>query len=194
MRNNHITKEALDTLSRKQFAGKIHVIDKLSKVKDAASHLKAYSVLGFDTETRPSFKKGVVNQVALLQLATEEEALLIRINKIGIPDEILHIIADPNILKVGVAISDDIKHLHHIRNFKPKGFIELQDFVKNYGIADFSLKKIAGLVLNIKISKRQQLSNWENQELTAAQQRYAATDAWAPLAIYNKLLSSGFND
>jgi ribonuclease D len=144
-------------------------------------------MIGFDTETKPSFKRGQVNSVALLQLSTGKKAFLFRINKIGLPDALKKILSDPEVMKVGVAIHDDIKGLQRISPFKPAGFIELQHEVKDYGISDFSLKKIAGIVLGIRISKSQRLSNWEADELTEAQQCYAATDAWISFQILHSL-------
>jgi len=179
-----ITKEELTDLPLRWFEGKIVVVDKPEQVKGIANFLSSFPVIGFDTETRPSFKKGMSNKVALLQLATPDQAFLFRINKIGLPGEIREILADPNIVKPGVAIRDDIKALRSIGNFQPKGFIELQDHAKDLGILNFSLKKLAAITCGFRISKSQQLSNWEANSLTDAQQVYAATDAWVSLRIY----------
>jgi len=179
-----ITKEELTDLPLRWFEGKIVVVNKPEQVKGIANFLSSFPVIGFDTETRPSFKKGKTNKVALLQLATPEQAFLFRINKIGLPKEIRKILADPNIVKPGVAIRDDIKGLRSINDFKPQGFIELQDHAKDLGIQNFSLKKLAAITCGFRISKSQQLSNWEADSLTDAQQVYAATDAWVSLRIY----------
>jgi ribonuclease D len=179
-----ITKEELTDLPLRWFSGDIYVIDKVEQVNDVAEFLSTQPVIGFDTETRPSFKKGVINKVALLQLSTENEAFLIRVNKLGLPAPIRKILANPDIIKPGVAIRDDIKGLQGIVNFNPAGFIELQDYAKDLGIQNFSLKKLTAIVLGFRISKSQQLSNWEAEELTEAQQNYAATDAWTALNIY----------
>ena len=179
-----ITKEEITDLPLKWFPGEIVLVDSLEKVKYAAEILARNSVIGFDTETRPSFKKGVVNQVALLQLSTKYQAFLFRLHKVGLPAEIKKILSNPKIKKPGVAIRDDIKALQGIQNFKPGGFIELQDFAKELGIQNFSLKKLTAIVLGFRISKTQQLSNWEAETLTQAQQIYAATDAWTALQIF----------
>ncbi|MGV8096666.1 MAG: 3'-5' exonuclease [Mangrovibacterium sp.] len=123
----------------------------------------------------------------MLQLSTGKKAFLFRINKIGLPQPLKKILSNPEILKVGVAIHDDIKGLQRISSFRPAGFIELQQEVKDYGINDFSLKKIAGIVLGVRISKSQRLSNWESDELTEAQRCYAATDAWISFQILHSL-------
>lgn len=190
MYKESITKEVLNNLPLKAFDGKVYVIDSLEKYKKAIPLLKRRKVLGFDTETRPTFKKGKLNEVALLQLSTENEAFLFRINKIGIPDELLEILSSKEILKVGVAIKDDIITLQKIRKFTSGGFIELQKMIKSYGIKEESLKKMTAIVLDFRISKSQQLSNWEKQELKPAQILYAATDAWAAYKIYCKLTNT----
>ncbi len=179
-----ITKEELTDLPLKWFEGEIILVDTYEKVKYATRILSSQPAIGFDTETKPSFKKGVVNKVSLLQLSTNKQAFLFRINKIGLPREILEVLANPGIIKPGVAIRDDIKGLQEIKKFRPGGFIELQDCAKDLGIQNFSLKKLTAIVLGFRISKSQQLSNWETDKLTHAQEIYAATDAWAALEIF----------
>ncbi|WP_238766351.1 3'-5' exonuclease [Maribellus maritimus] len=179
-----ISKEEMTDLPLKWFEGNIFLVDDVEKINYAATVLAGQSVIGFDTETRPSFKKGVVNKVALLQLSTKKQAFLFRLNKIGLPKEIIDILANPGIIKPGVAIRDDIKGLQSLSYFKPGGFIELQDYAKELGIQNFSLKKLAAIALGFRISKSQQLSNWEADVLTEAQEIYAATDAWTALEIF----------
>jgi len=185
-----IDKDDIKLLPLKKFEGETYLIDSHDKLKDAIEFLKNQPLLGFDTETRPSFKKGRTNSVALLQLSSENKAFLFRINKVGLPYSVVKILADKHILKVGVAIRDDIRILKKINPFLPETFIDLQDFVKNYGIEDMGLLKLAAIVLDWRISKAQQLSNWENELLTPAQLNYAATDAWICLEIYKKLLQN----
>jgi ribonuclease D len=179
-----ISKEELTDLPLRWFEGDIYVIDRPGQVNDVAEFLSTQPIIGFDTETKPSFKKGVVNKVALLQLSTAKEAFLFRVNKLGLPASIRKVLTSPKIIKPGVAIRDDIKGLQDITKFNPAGFIELQDHAKDLGIQNFSLKKLTAIVLGFRISKSQQLSNWEAEELTEAQQIYAATDAWTALKIY----------
>jgi ribonuclease D len=186
---NTITKEEIKDLPLTYFEGKIEVIDSLDKVKNAVERLKQSHVLGFDTETKPAFKKGVHNKVAVLQFSTGSHAFLFQIHKIGLPDGLKDILTDKDIIKPGIALHDDIKALQKLHHFEPSGFLELQSFVKDYGIENSGLKKLAAIVLNIRISKSQRLTNWENDELTEAQQRYAATDAWVCFEIYKKLIS-----
>ncbi|MDD2381863.1 MAG: 3'-5' exonuclease [Mariniphaga sp.] len=190
MFKENITREELTDLPLRWFEGEIFVIDKPEQVKDVAKFLSSQSLIGFDTETRPSFKKGVVNKVALLQLSTPEQAFLFRINKLGLPAPIRKILANPSIIKPGVAIRDDIKGLQEIFQFKPGGFIELQDVARQAGIQNFSLKKLTAIVLGFRISKSQQLSNWEATTLSEAQQIYAATDAWTAAKIYQHFFNN----
>jgi ribonuclease D len=187
MFQEYITREELDELPLRAFEGEIVVVDRTDQLESAINYLSNEKMIGFDTETKPSFKRGQVNHVALLQLSTGKKAFLFRINKIGLPQPLKKILSNPEILKVGVAIHDDIKGLQRISSFRPAGFIELQQEVKDYGINDFSLKKIAGIVLGVRISKSQRLSNWESDELTEAQRCYAATDAWISFQILHSL-------
>ncbi|MBN2347405.1 MAG: 3'-5' exonuclease domain-containing protein 2 [Bacteroidales bacterium] len=182
-----ISKDEIYDLPINQFSGKIHIIDTPEKSRDACAILKNQSVLGFDTETKPAFKKGVINPVALVQLATEDEAFLFRLNRITFSNGLIDILKNKNIIKIGVAIKDDLKTLKKLHHFTPANFIDLQSFVKDFGIEDNGLKKLVANILNFRISKQQQTSNWESPELTQAQIEYAATDAWVCLEIFNKL-------
>lgn len=186
---NKIPKEILDNLPQKAFEGDIYVINNADEAKKAVNFLKNADVLGFDTETKPVFKKGAFNHVSLLQLSSRDKAFLFRLNNLGLPDFLAQLLSDENIVKSGVAIHDDIKSLRKLTEFKPGGFVELQSFVNKYGIEDAGLKKLTGNILGFKISKRERLSNWNSEELSPEQQLYAATDAWVGYEIYKKLIS-----
>ena len=183
-----ISKEELRLLPTGQFSGKIHLIDTISLIKEACENLKYEPLLGFDTETKPSFKKGVNNRVSLLQLSSDTDAYLYRLNKTGLPAMLADILEDPEIIKVGIAIRDDIRLLKQLHPFTAHGFVELQDYVKKFGIENSGLSKLAGIILNFRVSKSQQLTNWENEELTEPQQLYGATDAWAGYKIFKALI------
>lgn len=183
-----ISNDELAELPLSSFEGIIHVIEQPEDLGYALEYLSHQSILGFDTETRPAFKKGQIYPVSLLQLSTSEQAFLFRINKIGLPIGLVKILASPKILKIGVAIRDDIKILQRIVPFKPGGFIELQDLVKDYGIENFSLKKLSAIILGFRISKSARLTNWDAPELTEQQLIYGATDAWVSVEIYKQLL------
>lgn len=171
----------------KSFEGTIIVVEKLQDVDKAVSFLSTQPILGFDTETRPSFTKNHTNSVALLQLGNEEFTYLFRINKIGLPDALKNILTNEQIIKVGVAVRDDIKGLQKISPFDAKNFIDLQTIAKQLQLDAMGLRRLTPLALGFRISKKMQLSNWENIWLTKAQRQYAATDAWVSLKIYQKL-------
>ena len=185
-----ITKEEINDLPLEAFEGEIVIIDSNEGLEEAVDYLKQFTVLGFDTETKPSFTKGNVNPVALLQLSSSEKSFLFRLNRIGLPSPIVDLLRNPEIIKVGAAIKDDIRGLQDITDFDGNSFLELQQYVSSFGIENFSLKKLAAIVLQIRISKRQQVSNWEAAELSIGQLRYAATDAWVSLEIYEALKAS----
>ena len=180
----HIDKTAIQALPVTFFEGEVIVVDKPEMVADAAAYLRQHTVLGVDTEARPSFKRGVHYPTALVQISTLERCYLFRLTHVGMPVEIAAIFANPNICKVGLAFKDDINGLRRRRDFKPANCIDLQSMVCQYGIMELGLQKIFAIIFGKKISKAQQLTNWENSHLTEEQARYASTDAWATLSIY----------
>lgn len=183
-----IDNEEILKLPRTSYTGEIKVISKEEELNIWLPILLKSKIIGFDTETKPSFKKGHSNKLALLQLATDDIALIIRVIPTGLPKPLLKVLQDKNIVKVGAAIHDDIKSLQKIKIFKPQGFIDLQNFAVEKGIENKSVRKLAAIVLNVRVSKSQQLSNWESEELTEAQLQYAAIDAWICGEIYKKML------
>ena len=183
----NITAEELNQLPLRAFSGKVTLITDASKLAAAVKEIEKHDVLGFDTETRPSFKRGQSFKVALLQLAVPNKVFLFRIHQTGLPDEITSIFENTDIIKAGVAIHDDIKALQKINKFQPVSFIELSAMAKASGLQVESVKKLAGLLLGFRISKSAQTSNWEAPSLTDKQIEYAATDAWVCLEIFKKL-------
>jgi ribonuclease D len=180
-------KGKIQTLPCVHFDGRIIVIFTEKDADKAVEYLMKQRILGFDTETRPSFKKGVIHHVALLQVATPDTCFLFRLNKIGIPDSVVRLLEDKTITKVGLSLQDDMRMLRQRRAFTPGTFVELQEEVKSIGIEDNSLQKIYANLFGGKIAKSQQLSNWEADILSEAQQRYAATDAWACIKIHEEV-------
>jgi len=192
MMNNYkkeIAKEELAGYDVIAFDGEIVCIDDYDQVDEVMAFLWNSRFVGFDTETKPSFRKGQKNIVSLLQLSADGRAFLFRLNKIGLPEKVARFLSSDDIIKVGVAIHDDIKALKLLREFNPGGFVDLQDMVKDYGITSSGLRKLTAIILGYSISKRQQVSNWENEILTPSQKVYAATDAWVCMKIYEKLLN-----
>jgi ribonuclease D len=182
--NESVSDEELKNLPVSQFEGRVTLVDTMKKFYKVMPQLNKSGVLGFDTETRPSFRKGERHKVSLLQFADDRNAWLFRLNIIGLPEELAAMLSDPDIIKVGVAIHDDIKALRKLRPFEPGGFIDLQTVVAAHGIKQLGLKKLSALVLGFSISKSQQVSNWEAPALTESQMTYAATDAWVCRRIY----------
>ena len=187
---HRITKDELNLLPLAQFEGEVVVVERMEDVAAAAEYLGRQKVIGVDTEARPSFTRGVHYPTALLQIASVERCYLFRLTHVGMPREVAAIFADPLILKVGLAFKDDIRGLQRRRYFKPQNCIDLQQIVSSYGILDLGLQKIFAICFGKKISKSQQLTNWENSHLTESQARYASTDAWATLLIYNDLVQT----
>ncbi len=188
-----ITKEELSSLPAEAYSGRIHLIDKQEEIEEAVEALCNQRIIGFDTETKPSFRRGERNTVSLLQLSTATDTYLFRLNHIGLPAGVCEILENENILKIGVSIHDDFLNLHKKFKLNPKGFVDLQTYVKNFNIADNSLSRIYGILFDKRISKGQRLSNWEAPSLTQHQQEYAALDALACVNIYNHLLTHGFD-
>lgn len=183
-----IDKKLISEMPKVVFPGRIIIIYTEDDARKAVAYLNRCSVVGVDTETRPSFKKGKVNSVALLQVATSDTCFLFRLNRIGIPDFLEEFLQN-DVLKIGLSLRDDFNMLRRANNKDPRvgNWIELQDYVSRFGIQEKSLQKIYAILFGEKISKSQRLSNWEADVLTEAQQQYAATDAWATLRIYQKL-------
>ena len=188
-----INKEELSKLPAEQYAGKVVVINDASEAENAISKLYNADKIGFDTESKPSFKKGVLNKVSLIQLSDGNCCYLFRINKTGLLPCIKNIIEDVNIRKIGLSIHDDFLNLNRLDTVNPAGFIDLQDYVKQFDIIDISLSKIYAILFGKRISKSQRLSNWEAETLTDAQKSYASLDASACLKIYDFLSAGKFS-
>ena len=183
----HIDKSEVSTMPTVAFEGRIITIDTPQAVDQAIIALSKESHVGIDTETRPSFRKGVQHDVSLIQLSTADTCFLIRLNRTGMPASLVSFLENKDIAKIGLSLHDDYQALCKRRKFKAGGFIDLQKEVGKYGIEEMSLQKIFAIMFTQRISKSQQLTNWENDVLTDKQKLYAATDAWACLKIYNEL-------
>ncbi len=186
-----ITAEEIEKLELAHFTGEIEFIDRVGERFDRAVEvLSKERVIGFDTETKPSFHAGdKKNRVALLQLSAGEEAFIFRLKSIELPESLANLLANPSVLKIGAAVHDDIRGLQYYNKFTPKGFIDLQSIVSKYGIEEKSVRKMSAIILGMRISKSQQLSNWESEHLTSAQINYAALDAWVCREMYIRLKS-----
>ena len=171
-------------LLKAKFPGEIIMINQDHEIPDALELLRLEPLIGFDTETRPAFSKGEVYQVSLLQLATTNHALLFRLHSLKDFSLLKLFFENDEIIKVGVAIRDDIRALQKTFPFEPKGFVELSEMAKTHNLKNFGLKGMTEEVLKLTLSKRAKLSNWEMKELKKDQIIYAATDAWIGREIY----------
>ena len=187
-----IPKEIIPELPVAEFFGDIYVIDSVSKTNMAINALQKETMVGFDSETKPSFTRGKNNKVALIQISTFTDCFLFRINKMGMPLKLKEFLQNEAIKKIGLSLNNDILAMQRLTDISPKGFIDLQKLVSDYNIIDMSLQRIYAIIFDKKISKAQRLTNWEAMTLTPAQQRYAALDAFACLEIYDWLSRGNF--
>ena len=189
--NNFIDKisnEQTALLPAVEFRGEIRIVEHERDIAAACKTLAEQPVIGFDTETRPSFRPGVTFRVSLLQLSTPKVCFLFRLNKIPLAKPILQLLEDRRVLKIGADVAGDLRSLRQIRHFRDGGFVDLQGIAPEWGIGEKSLRKLSAIVLGRRVSKAQRLSNWEAATLTDKQQLYAATDAWVCTRIYEQLL------
>ena len=195
MYRSSVLPEDIEKLELAAFGGKIEVIDRPGpRLEHAIKYLSRQKIIGFDTESRPCFSPDQPKYgVSLLQLSGPKEAFLFRIKLLGLDNRLCRIMASEKIVKVGAAVHDDLRGLQRYCQFEPSNFIDLQKIVWEYGIKDKSVKKMSAIILGVRISKTQQLSNWEAEILSEQQRLYAATDAWICREMYNKLMKSEKN-
>ncbi len=187
--DRRMTKTEINDCPIKKWAGPIHVINSADKIAEAVQLLGQQGILGFDTETRPSFRKGQSHLPALLQLAGENEVCIFQLNHLGLPGPLRKILADPNIIKAGVALDYDISELRKLAPFTEAGFVDLGELAKQVGIKNHGLRGLAAVLLGLRITKSAQRSNWAKDRLTVGQITYAATDAWIGRELYQKLVT-----
>lgn len=186
---NKFDKSTINALPLVTFPGKIIVVLNEYEAERAVDYLLSCEILGVDTETRPVFRRGQNHKVALLQVSTQKECFLFRLNHLGLPDSLVRLLSNRTVPMIGLSWHDDLMALHRRRNFEPGWFIDIQDIIGNLGIEDKSLQKLYANLFSEKISKRQRLTNWEADVLTDKQKEYAAIDAWACINIYNEIMS-----
>lgn len=184
-----ISKAEINELPLIQWESEIRILNTIEEMESAVADLQGCSHLGFDTETRPTFKKGQYYPPALIQLASPDCVYLFRICKTGTLDPLLPLLESNEILKTGVAIKDDVKELRAMQEFEPGGFVEIADLTQKLGYENRGLRALAGLLLGGRISKGAQVSNWARDELDKKQIHYAATDAWISREIYARAIA-----
>ena len=188
----HITKAEINELPMKSYDGPVHLFNTPDEADAAAEKLLSETLLGFDTETRPAFRKGESYDPSLLQLATETDVYLFQIQQCGLTPNIIKVLASPDIIKAGVAIDRDISELQAMTDFEADGFVELANPAKDAEIKNLGLRGLTAILFDFRISKKEQVSNWARKELTPSQQTYAATDAWLGRLIYLAFQENGF--
>jgi len=184
---NKFDKAKISTLPRVLFEGRIVVVLTERDAEKAVRYLLSQPILGVDTETRPSFKKGEAHQVALLQVSSYDVCFLFRLNQLGLSPSVKRLLEDTRVPKIGLSLRDDLLSLHKLADFNAGYFIDLQDHMREIGVEDLSLQKLYANFFAQKISKREQLTNWEADILQDKQKRYAATDAWSCIMLYEEL-------
>lgn len=187
-----IAKEEVQLLPLIRFEGPIQVIDTDEAMHEAIAELRKESILGFDTETKPTFQKGEYNATALIQLANNQTAYLFRVLLLNNTKPLYRFLEEKGIVKVGISIHDDIKDLKKNSSFRPVDFVDLNHIAKEMGITQIGMRSLSGIFLKSRISKSQQTSNWEGKELSPAQQTYAATDAWVCYRMFTELKKQGY--
>jgi len=183
-----IAKEDINLLELDKYNGETILVDTDAELEKACSEIEKCAIIGIDTETKPSFRKGQMNTVALLQISTDKKAYIVRLKKVKMSKRLADIFTNEAIKKIGIAIFDDLKDLKKIIPFTDKSVVDLNLLAPKLGFESIGAKKLSALVLGIRISKRQQVSNWELEQLSQAQIDYAATDAWICREIYLKLV------
>jgi ribonuclease D len=189
-----ITKDRINELPLYKYEGKVVIAGTDKQIDKAVFEIEEHDLVGFDTESKPAFKKGQFNHVALIQIAVPDRVYLLRIHEAGITNVLRNFLSNHRIIKVGIALDDDLIALNRRRRFQPEGFRDLNQIAPSLGILNIGARNLSALILNSRISKNQQVSNWENPVLTTPQIKYAATDAWICLEIYNRLRYWGYVD
>jgi ribonuclease D len=189
--DERMSREEINSLPIRSFPGEIFVVRRLDQLEAALADLADEKLLGFDTETRPNFKKGQNNLPALLQLAGEKSVYIFQLKPLGLPGELRQLLADPAVIKAGVSVNFDLLQLKRLDSFQEEGFVELATVARESGIRNHGLRGLAAVLLGFRISKSAQRSNWGAENLTEKQLRYAATDAWIGREIYLRLEEMG---
>lgn len=187
-----ITKEQLNTLPLRHYEGQIVLAYDELTINHAMGEIGRYDMVGFDTESKPTFKKGQQRHLGLIQIATDKKVFLIRTHEVGMPDSVQRFLEDSNVQKVGIGLSDDLQLLSKLRPTQFEGFIDLNNLMPELGAESIGARNLAAMILEFRISKSAQTSNWEAKVLTPKQMTYAATDAWICLEIYRKLQAWGY--
>lgn len=187
-----ISKDEVMELPLRHYEGKIVIAANDQQIEEALHEINRSDIVGFDTEAKPTFVKGQIRNIGLIQVATENKVFLLRVHKVGVSDALHHFLENDQLLKVGIGLKDDFNLLDRLRPFTPQGFLDLNDTFEELGAESIGARNLAAMILEIRISKSAQTSNWEVDQLSQKQLNYAATDAWICLEIYEKLKYWGY--
>lgn len=183
--------EEINRLDIAVYRGPLHVVASRLQMRAAVTELSRETLLGFDIEKRPSFKKGESHPPALIQLAGAKAVFIFQLRALGLPVELAGLLANAEIIKAGVAIGRDLQELRDLTEFHPAGFVDLGACAKHCGMKHHGLRGLAAVLLGCRISKGAQLANWDRPELPQRALRYAATDAWIGRRIYEAFRERG---
>lgn len=179
-----LSSQDVDALPLWHYAGKIILIRDAGEAKLAVQNLLKQDYLGFDTETRPTFRRGQRYDPSLVQVAEEDVVHLFQLAACGGLRPLLPLFMAAKPVKICLGIGEDLRRLQIMEKFPANGFVELLDSVRPLGIVDGGLRKLCANLLGLRISKKEQTSNWARPDLTERQLRYAATDAWVSRKIF----------
>lgn len=182
--DRRMSKDEINACPMERWTGPVSVVRTKDELAAATPKLAGHSLLGFDTETRPAYKKGESYPPSLLQLANDEEVFIFQFKHLGLAKPLRNILADPAIIKAGVGLDYDIRELNKMSSFKAAGFVDLGDIAKKANIKNHGLRGLAAVLLGFRISKGAQTSNWAKDVLAPHQVQYAATDAWVGRKLY----------
>ncbi|WBF69261.1 3'-5' exonuclease domain-containing protein 2 [Desulfovibrio subterraneus] len=187
-----ITKDEINELPLYRFEGQVELVRTEEELAAAVQRMRQENLLGFDTETRPTFRKGKINLPSLVQFACSDVVYLIQLNWLPLTESVKDLLADAAIVKTGVAVRDDIKDLQRLSFFEDAGVLDLGEVARSIGLETHGLRNLAANLLDVRISKGAQCSNWASRELTTQQIQYAATDAWISREIHLRMEALGF--
>lgn len=185
--NYNISKADINLLPLKSFEGKITIVSSDKDAVRALKYLEKESYIGFDSESKPAFKKGEINPIALIQLAGKNEVFIFRILETGVFPQLKKILEDSDIMKISQSADFELKKLKREKDIDCRNFIDLEKIAKKINSSQHSLRGLVAIFLNFRISKTSQQSNWERKILTAKQILYAATDAWVTREVFEEM-------
>jgi ribonuclease D len=186
-----ISKEAISSLPVRRYEGKVSLVETLRELEEARADIRQERVVGLDTETRPSFKKGEVHLPCLVQAATAQAVYLFQLSRLDVFPTLVELLAKPDVVKTGVGLAHDLRQLKLVFPFAVENVIDLGVIARRRGLGQTGVRNLAGMLLGFRIPKGNRTSNWAAPRLSPAQITYAATDAWACRELYLRFETQG---